>query len=155
MPLKFGPTGKLPQGEHPVTWDELERRFGFSFTRKKLLQGLLKGCRILKAAGVKTLYVDGSFATKKATPSDFDSCYELGGVDFNSLPAPFQTFDNKREAQKKEFFGEFFPASAIASLGPPPEPYRSYFQHDKAGRPKGILVLDLDTVPDDPITSTT
>jgi hypothetical protein len=86
--------------------------------------------------------------TGKRNPGDFDCCYELGGVDFASLPVVFQTFDNKREAQKKRFGGELFPAEHIAdSTKFPPEPYRTYFQHDRDGKPKGIVVLDLGKLP--------
>jgi hypothetical protein len=142
----FGPTGKLKAGEHAATWDEVVRRLGFSPRRKQLLDGLLEGARHLAAAGITTLYIDGSFVTRKRNPGDFDCCYDLGGVDFDSLPLVFRTFDNEREAQKKTFGGEFFPAEELANQFPP-EPYRTFFQHDHAGRPKGIVVLDLGTLP--------
>lgn len=147
MPLRFGPTGKLPRGEHPATWEEIETRLGFSFTRKQLLVGLLEGCRLLRAAGVKKVYVDGSFATKKKAPGDFDCCYDLSGVDFDSLPDVFRDLSPGRPTQKARFGGEFFPAEFTADPGPPPEPFRTFFQHDKNGNPKGIIVLDLDTLP--------
>jgi hypothetical protein len=147
MALKFGPTGKLPKGVHPATWDEIEKRLGFGFTRKQLLKGLLEGCRELRAVGVKKVYIDGSFATNKRAPNDFDCCYDLSGVDFNSLPAVFSDLLAGRAAQKARFGGEFFPSTHIATLGPPLEPYLTFFQHDRLGHPKGIVALDLDTLP--------
>lgn len=144
----FGPTGKLKRGEHGASWDEVVQRLGFSPRRKLLLQGLLAAAQQLAAAGVKTLYIDGSFATSKRNPGDFDCCYEVAGIDFDSLPAVFQTFDNGRELQKQTFGGELFPAEWIANEHTiPPEPYRTFFQHDHANRPKGIVALDLGTLP--------
>lgn len=147
MPLKFGPTGKLPKGVHDATWTEIEQRLGFSFTRKELLKGLLKGCQMLKAAGVKKVYIGGSFVTRKKVPGDFDCCYDLANVDFNSLPGPLKDVSPPRDAQKDMFGGEFIPSEAIADPGPPPESYLTFFQHTRTGAPVGIVALDLDILP--------
>jgi len=68
-------------------------------------------------------------------------------VDFSSLPAPMKDVTPPREAQKKMFGGEFIPANFIAKPGAPPEPYLTFFQHDRNDNPKGIVALDLDTLP--------
>jgi hypothetical protein len=146
MVPKLGPTGRLPKGLHAADWAEVEKRFGTSPKRKQLLDGLLKGCRELAKVGVKTLYLDGSFVTKKRNPGDFDCCYDLGGIAFDDLPAVFRDFDDDRKAQKATYGGEFFPAHFLAKQHPP-EPYLTFFQHDQADRPKGIIILDLGTLP--------
>lgn len=147
MSLKFGPTtGYLPKGEHPVTWDDIVQLCGFSHKRRELLVGLLKGAKALRDAGVQELYIDGSFATKKHNPSDFDCCYDTTNVDYDVLDPVLNDFDNERARMKEKYLGEFFPAFAAANW-PEREPYRSFFQHDKNGRVKGILILDLATLP--------
>ena len=35
----------------------------------------------LKAAGARTIYINGSFVTSKETPNDFDACYDRETVD--------------------------------------------------------------------------
>jgi hypothetical protein len=39
----------------------------------------------LKAAGCRTIYIDGSFVTSKQKPGDFDACWEDNGVDIKYL----------------------------------------------------------------------
>ncbi|WP_299808963.1 hypothetical protein [uncultured Roseibium sp.] len=109
------------------------------------MNGLLAACQSLKSAGVKRVFVDGSFATKKANPGDWDACFEFKGINSKDLDPVFRDFSNERAAQKKKFLGEmFFAESAATMLG---EPYLSFFQHTKDGKPKGIVVIDLGTLP--------
>ena len=138
-------TGNLPRGEHRATWDEVVQALGFTESRKDLLSGLLAACKALKLAGVTELYLDGSFATKKKNPCDYDACYSIHGVDPAKLDPVLLDFKNSRMAMKQKYKGEIFPAEAAASfLGPP---YREFFQKDKNGRKKGIVILDLGTLP--------
>jgi hypothetical protein len=138
-------TKNLPAGEHTACWAELEAKLGFNETRKQLLSGLLAGCRALKAACVTHVYVDGSFATKKFKPNDFDACYSIATVKSELLDPVFLDFSNERAAMKAKYKGEFFPAEEDADgLG---TPYREFFQRDRQGRKKGIIVLDLSTLP--------
>lgn len=147
MPLKFGPTtGYLPKGEHPATWDELVQLCGFSHKRQELLNGLLQGAYALRAAGVKELFVDGSFTSKKHNPSDYDCCYDTSTVDYSILDPVLNDFTDERAKMKEKYLGEFFPAYASATW-PDREPYRTFFQRDKNGRNKGIILLDLATLP--------
>jgi hypothetical protein len=143
---KFGDiTGNLPRGEHRATWDQVTKAFGFSARRQVLLGGLLRACYSLKAAGVTEVYLDGSFTTKKKNPGDFDGCYSASGVDPAKLDPVFLDLKPPRSAMKAKYLGEFLPAEMASSfLGPP---YREFFQEDKNGRKKGIVVLDLATLP--------
>ncbi len=145
IPKFGGMTGRLPIGIHPASWDEVEKTLGYNARRKELLGGLLSACHALKAAGVTHVYIDGSFATKKANPGDWDACYEMANVDPSKLDPVFLDFDNERAAQKAKYKGEMFMADADATgLG---EPYLSFFQHTKDNKPKGIVALDLGTLP--------
>ncbi|WP_433942228.1 DUF6932 family protein [Brevundimonas diminuta] len=147
MALKFGSvSGLLPKGEHPVTWDEVVQLCGFSHRRRELLQGLLRGAYALREAGVRELFIDGSFSTKKHNPTDYDCCYDTNDVNYDLLDPVLDDFENERARMKEKYHGEFLPAYAAANW-PEREPYRTFFQHEKNGRPKGILVLDLATLP--------
>lgn len=140
-----GITGNLPKGEHPATWSDVESKLGFSVKRKELLVGLLAACQELKRAGAKTVYIDGSFATKKMNPGDYDGCYFAAEVDDTILDPTLIDFSNERAAMKAKYLGELFPAESSAGFMKPP--YREFFQADKNGRKKGIVVLDLGTLP--------
>lgn len=141
----FTSSGLLPAGIHPVTWPELEAHFGFSSRRQRLLEGLKRGLEALSQAGCRTLYLDGSFASAKVAPGDFDLCWELSGVDPDQLDPVLLEFDLERAAQKAKYGGEFFPSEWAAT--PDGTAYLDFFQLDKlTGATKGILKLHLETL---------
>jgi hypothetical protein len=146
MELRFGGvSGRLPKGIHTLSWSEAEKLLAYNSRRRQLMKGLLDACYSLRVAGVKELFVDGSFVTKKANPSDWDACFFAKGIDPNDLDPVFFDFKNDRAAQKAKFQGEVFPAENDATgLG---EPYLSFFQHTKDGKSKGIVAIDLGTLP--------
>jgi hypothetical protein len=106
---------------------------------------LLAACRALKLAGVKEVWLDGSFSTKKKKPSDYDGCYSMTGVDPDKLDPVFLKLRPPRDEMKKKYMGELLPAEFAADALR--TPYSDYFQKDKNGRKKGIVVLDLATLP--------
>ena len=137
--------GLLPPGVHMCTWAELEGAFGASSYRSSLLRGLLEAARILKAAGGRSLYIDGSFVTDEPFPGDFDACYDTTGVNARLLDPVFFDFANKRAAQKARFKGELFVANSLAAPG---ATFLDFFQKEKyTGMPKGIVSLDLGSLP--------
>ena len=87
-------------------------------------------------------YIDGSFITTKEHPSDFDACWDLDGVDFDVIDDVLLTFDAGRRAQKAKCRGELFPADAAAD--PLGALFRDFFQRDRDGNPKGIIVIGLE-----------
>lgn len=140
------PGGNLQPGIHWATWDEFVTRFGANEHRRRLLAGLRLALSDLKAAGCRTVYVDGSFVTTKPIPGDFDACWDSTGVDPRRLDPALRTFDPGRATQKAKYHGELFRAQSVAdSAG---SPFLSFFQSDKqTGEPKGIVALDLRTWP--------
>jgi hypothetical protein len=110
-------TGNLPPGEHLAEWVDVVERFGTTPWRRQLLEGLERALRDLRAAGCKRAYIDGGFITTKEHPGDFDPCWDLDGV-------------------------ELFPADAAAD--PLGTLFRDFFQRDRDGNPKGIIVIDLE-----------
>ena len=104
----FENTGLLPAGVHWAPWDEIMKRYGINDHRLRLLGGLQRGIAMLRFAGCRTLYLDGSFVTAKTFPSDYDACWETDSVDLRLLDPVFFDFTNFRAAQKAKYFGEFF-----------------------------------------------
>ena len=134
--------GLLPPDIHWATWREFVSRYGINPRRRQLMAGLRAALDNLKAAGCKTVYLDGSFVTRKEVPNDFDACWEEAGVDPTALDPVLLTFDPGRVTQKAKYMGELFPASAIADGDG--FSFLEFFQTDReAGRPKGIVAIDL------------
>jgi hypothetical protein len=141
----FDERGNLPPGIHWSTWDEFVERFGYTPRRRRLLNGLHKALRLLREAGCKAVYVNGSFVTTKKVPRDFDACWDIDGVDADDLDVVFFDFSNHRAAQKQRFDGELFPAQmpeGITGIT-----FLEFFQTDRrAGEPKGIVAIRLEDV---------
>ena len=141
----FDRGGNLPAGIHLATWDEVFATFASTAQRIQLLQGFRAATEILYSAGCRRVYLDGSFATSKVSPEDFDALWDATGVDLAILlqrEPCFADFSNGRAAQKAKYFGEFFPANfrepSFGGL------FLDFFQVDKqTGLPKGIVAIDL------------
>jgi hypothetical protein len=102
----------------------------------------------LISAGCVAVYLDGSFVTASTSPADFDACWEMAGVDLKllkQLEPLFFNFSNKRAAQKARFLGEFFPAEIAADAHR--RTFLEFFQLDRTGLAKGIIRVDLGTLP--------
>jgi hypothetical protein len=144
--LAFDPvTGNLPSGEYAATWQDMLDRFGHTAWRQQLLAGMLEALRLLKLAGCVRAYIDGSFVTAKDEPGDFDACWDADGVDFDVVDERLLTFDRGRATQKAAFLGELFISDTRAD--PQGTLFRDFFQTDRDGRRKGIVVIDLKDLP--------
>jgi hypothetical protein len=106
---------------------------------------MLEALRLLRAAGCTRAYIDGSFVTAKLVPRDFDACWDAHGVDFDRVDDRLLAFDPGRATQKAAFLGELFIADADAD--PQGTLFRDFFQTDREGRRKGIVVIDLKGLP--------
>lgn len=142
-------SGNLPPGIYETPWDEVVEHFGYTAYRRDLLGGLLDALQVLRAAGCRRVYLDGSFVTTKWEPGDFDVCWEVDGVDLVRLAREAPIFFDlrfPRAAQKGRFRGELLP---VRVAGEPSE--RAVFEEFQrdivTGAAKGILTIDLDTVP--------
>ncbi|BAT56601.1 hypothetical protein NOS3756_56130 (plasmid) [Nostoc sp. NIES-3756] len=138
---EFNPDGNLPPGVHWATWQEFMERFGITPRRQELLKGLKSAIDSLLKAGCQTIYIDGSFVTKKESPNDFDGCWDIKGVDVELLDPILLDLSSKREKQKAKYRGELFPTSFIADAEG--KTYLDFFQIDRNGNPKGIVAIDL------------
>jgi hypothetical protein len=142
----FTEMGALPVGEHQATWREVADRFGGTPKRDVLLRGLLAAARSLASAGARQLWLDGSFVTAKPEPGDFDGAWDPVGVDFSRvdpLLIDIADLSTGRNRQKAKYGGELL----VGREGRSGLPFQQFFQLDKNGDPKGIVVLDLRTLP--------
>ena len=83
----FMDNGCLPPGVHSASWDEVAERFGGSARRQVLLQGLLEAAANLRAAGARVIWLDGSFATDKEEPDDWDGVWDPSNADLRKVDA--------------------------------------------------------------------
>lgn len=130
--------GELPPGEHPASLDEVEAMYGSSTDRRKLLmRGLHEAADNFTLAGVKTLWIDGSFITDKEEPNDIDGCWEYTSVVNVEKLDP--VFLGSRTEMKDTYGLDFFIANIIeAGSG---LPFPKFFQVNRYGDPKGIIIV--------------
>ena len=108
------------------------------------MNGLLAACRNLAEAGCKELLLDGSFVTAKTMPGDYDGAWETAGVDVERLDPVFLNAANGFAAVRAKYLGDLFPASGVAEPG---VLFRDFFQTDRDGVEKGVVLLDLGSLP--------
>jgi hypothetical protein len=137
-------TGYLPPGVHDAAWALVLSQFGINAHRLRLLDGLLEALRNLAGAGCRWVLLDGSFISLTALPRDYDGAWEPAGVDPTRLDPVLLDFSNGRAAMKARYGGELFPASALAAAG---ILYRDFFQKDRNGVRKGVVQIDLGSLP--------
>ena len=137
-------TGYLPAGVHQAAWKEIAARFTANGHRSRLLDGLLAALRNLAAAGCRSVLLDGSFVSEKDLPADYDAAWDTQGVDPTLLDPVLLDFSNSRAAMKSKYLGELFPATASAAPG---VLYRDFFMKDRNGVPKGVVQIDLGSLP--------
>jgi hypothetical protein len=135
--------GLLPPGVYPAGLEEIRQRFGGrNVVRRRLFGGLTQALQNLREAGVKRVYVDGSFVTDKAFPNGVDGCWDAGGtIDLGKLDQVFLDFTDRRRKMKEKYGVDFFPASSVE--GNSRQAFLDFFQVDRDGRSKGVLVIDL------------
>ena len=137
-------TGYLPPGIHGASWHDVVGRFGGNSHRERLIGALLSACRSLATAGCKELLLDGSFVTAKALPGDYDATWETVGVDPNRLDPVLLDLTHPRATMKARYLGDLFPASVQAAPG---ILFRDFSKTDRHGVEKGVVLIDLGSLP--------
>jgi hypothetical protein len=137
-------TGYLPPGVHDAPWSEIAPRFGCNGHRTRLVGGLLAALQNLAGAGCRSVLLDGSFVSQKDLPEDYDGAWDTRGVDPYRLDPVLLDFTNGRAAMKSKYLGELFPASSLAAPG---VLYSDFFMQDRNGVPKGVVNIDLGSLP--------
>lgn len=140
---EFDENGNLLPGVHFCEWEEFEERFGTTVKRENMIRGLKLAMTQLKAAGARTIYINGSFVTIESNPNDFDACYDPETVDreYLRMNAPRLFNHSDRNAQKAKYRGEIFPSDEpVGNYG---DNSFEFFQKDRRQRKKGIIAIDL------------
>ena len=137
-------TGQLPPGVHDATWGEVVERFSGNSYRRRLLEGLHAACKALARAGCMSVLLNGSFVSLKDFPGDYDGAWDPSGVDPSLLDPVLLDFSNRRAAMKAKYYGELFVETAFAAPG---ETFRSFFMTDRDGNKKGVVLIDLGSLP--------
>lgn len=133
-------SGRLPDGEYEVQWQEVVERFGWNPRRRQLLDGLAEAIELLAAAGCRRVWLNGSFVTTKDEPGDFDACWDPAGVDLDVLDPVLMDFSAGRAAQKARFGGELLPNVTEAGSG---LRFSEFFRNERDTGRKGIIVLQI------------
>lgn len=144
LPQADSLTGYLPAGVHNAPWGEVAPRFSANTHRTRLVGGLLAALRNLAGAGCRSVLLDGSFVSQKDLPEDYDGAWDTQGVDPYRLDPVLLDFSNARAAMKSKYLGELFPATGTAAPG---ILYRDFFMKDRNGVPKGVVNIDLGSLP--------
>lgn len=132
----FNAAGNLPPGMHRASWEEIRQRFGGSARREALLDAAMEVIRALRRAGCRGAWLNGSFVSDVDDPEDFDLCYELTSTRLDQLPS---TLRDPKTA-KRTYGGDVFPTHAAL-------PFLDFFQRDRDGNAKGIIEIDLGSLP--------
>ena len=105
-----------------------------------------RALRNLRAAGCIAAIVDGSFVTDKEEPSDFDLAFDPVRMNGSLVDPVLLRHDDGRRAMKAKYFGDVFPwgAEACATTR---LIYHDFFQRDRSGVAKGVVLLDVKLVP--------
>jgi hypothetical protein len=134
--------GRLPPGVHKATFQELRSGLGWGRKRTELLDGLERALRIMKRCGVERVYIDGGFVTDKPRPKDIDVCYDAPEeADLAAMFPIYPTNGFTRAITIAEFGAEFFPSDMVE--GASGKPFLDFFRTDKAGRPRGVIRIEL------------
>ena len=137
-------TGHLPPGMHSATWEEVVERFSGNSHRMRLVEGLLAACKELARAECRSVLLNGSFVSLKAFPGDYDGAWDPSGVDPGLLDPVLLDFSNSRAAMKAKYYGALFPETELAAPG---ATFRDFFTTDRDGREKGVVQIDLKSLP--------
>jgi len=97
----------------------------------------------LANAGVRHVWLGGSFISEAEEPKDVDGCwaYEVGML-FEKLDPVFLQVNLPRVAMKRKYGVDL--QIAVASGWGETQPLRDSFARDKFRRPRGIVRLVLD-----------
>lgn len=110
------------------------------------MDGIERALPLMARAGVGRVYLDGSFVTDKDRPGDVDGCYDVvlgpeGTRPLDAMRPLWPPTPDNRDAARGLFGLDVFPADTIeAGSG---QPFLEFFQTDREGRRRGVLVLEI------------
>ncbi|MBM4035773.1 MAG: hypothetical protein FJ291_28875 [Planctomycetes bacterium] len=141
----FDENGNLPPGVYRVSLAEIEARFVWNERRRVLFSGLKRAVANLARAGVRRVWIDGSFVTAKEEPMDIDGCWEYPReLDFEALdPVLYDTVPPRRPMKRKYGVDFLVAGTPLLDAYPAGQTVEEFFQFTRARESKGILVLEI------------
>ena len=100
----------------------------------------------LAEAGVKRVWIGGSFVSDKDEPNDVDGCWDdlPGPVDVSKLDAVFLETSPPRSSMRRKYGVDFLIARRrLADREAQGGTVLDFFQTDRDGNARGVLLLEL------------
>jgi hypothetical protein len=144
MPLpEFNEFGDLPEGNHPVSLDEVVARFGSgSAQRRVITERLRRVYQLAMASGhLDRLLVFGSYVSDVGEPNDVDVILVMQN-DFRTEDCPAESavlFDHARA--NDELGASVFWVRPDMLLGEPLEQFLAFWQTKRDGRRRGVVEI--------------
>lgn len=132
-------TGCLPPGEHPASLADIEQAFCGTYRRREIFKGLVFVVSRLRDRGVTRIWIDGSFVTNKERPGDVDVVFDPDGADTTGWG--LLTFARRHDLKRIHRVDLWPHPSPQGITG---VPIAEWFQTDREGEPKGIVVLTME-----------
>lgn len=129
-----------------MDWAPFNAHFNWNHRRRFLSGGMYRALSNLRDAGCRAAIVDGSFVTSMEEPDDYDAAFDPVGVNGSLVDPVLLRHDDERKAMRAKYFGDLFPWGAMA-CSKTGMIYREFFQQDRSGVPKGVVLLDLKRLP--------
>jgi hypothetical protein len=139
-------SGYLAPGMHLMEWADFCALFLRGDWRARLGRSLYRALNNLRNAGCAQVIVDGSFVTAKPDPSDYDVAFDPVGVRAALLDPVLRRHRDGRRAMKAKYLGDIVPWGWTAS-SETGVVYKDFFQSDRNGISKGVVLLRLDRLP--------
>lgn len=141
LPDFVADTGYLAAGEHDLTWSQVHELLGWNQHRRNQLERLADVLDVLRRAGARRVWLNGSFATAKEQPGDFDLLFDAHGLKPKDLPAVF-----RRSGKASELGGDVLAIDPESLSGIAMR--ERTFGTDRNGIAKGIIRIDLGSLPE-------
>lgn len=125
---------------------EIRAKLTWTTKRKRMFNGLRSAIRNLAAAGVKRVWIGGSFVSDKDEPNDVDGCWDdlPGPVDVSKLDAVFLDTRPPRSSMKRKYGVDFLIARwRLADRQAQGGTVLDFFQMDREGNARGIILIEL------------
>jgi len=125
--------------DYPCSYDELSKQWGHNKHREKILEHAKTGLCLLKSFGIKTVFISGSFASKKDKPNDIDGVFDVS----ECLEYNLQDLEDFLENQDQYKLDLYFNDMRTKLTN---ETHEAFFRRGRDGEKRGFIVLDLTTL---------
>lgn len=127
-----------------LNYESFKKIFGYNEPRRRIIESALVFFKLFKSVGCRTIYITGSFLSKKQIPGDIDICIDASNLDYRALlkkDPEFLTGKNIETIKKEHkcHFAAFFDSGSRHIL--------NNYKKDRQGNPRGFVLLDLNDIP--------